>query len=220
MKSTIFAIALLAASAAFAGSVSYTGTLSSPEDSFETTATLSAAGTLTLQTFGFGGGTNAAGTVIPPGGFDPFVGVFDSTGDLIEGISDAMYNSTSFAGCPPAGLVTVGNVPGDCGDIHLSVALAAGTYTVVLSDALYLPNAIFQSPYGNLSGGFADYTSGVFQTCVDANDCNSDSANWALDVTTPGSVASTPEPGSLCVCGIGFAAVAIILNRKKKREQL
>jgi hypothetical protein len=51
---------------------------------------LSGAGTLTLQTWGFGGGTNAAGMVIPAGGFDPFVGVFNSSGDLIQGTSDVL----------------------------------------------------------------------------------------------------------------------------------
>jgi hypothetical protein len=72
---------------------------------------LSGAGTLTLQTWGFGGGTNAAGMVIPAGGFDPFVGVFDSSGDLIQGTSDVLSSYASFTGCPPAGLVTIGNVP-------------------------------------------------------------------------------------------------------------
>ena len=39
-----------------------------------TTVTLSTTGAITLQTYGFGGGVNAAGTTIAAGGFDPFVG--------------------------------------------------------------------------------------------------------------------------------------------------
>lgn len=35
---------------------------------------------LLLNTYGFGGGANYAGTVIPDGGFDPFVGLFSGTG--------------------------------------------------------------------------------------------------------------------------------------------
>ena len=126
MKLYIFVAALLLAGGAFADTVSYTGALSYPEDTCETDATPSAAGILTLQTWGFGGGTNAAGTVIPSGGFDPFVGVFDSSGNLIQGTSDVLSNYTSFIGCPLAGLVTIGSVPGNCGDITMSLPLRQG----------------------------------------------------------------------------------------------
>ncbi len=219
MKLSILLPALLAAGCAFADTVSYTGTLNSPEDTWETDATLSSAGTLTLQTWGFGGGTNAAGTVIPSGGFDPFVGVFNSAGNMIQGTSDGLSNYTSFSGCPPAGLVTIGSVPDNCGDITMSLALAAGTYTILLSDAEYIPNAIFDSPsYGNLSEGFTDFTGGAFQTCADLNDCNNDTANWALDVTTPTSVTPTPEPGSLAVCGLGLMAIMATWKSKKEKN--
>src|SRR5277367_446488 len=99
MKLGAFVIGLFAAATAFADTTSYTGSLSSPEDTFETMATLSVAGTLTLQTWGFGGGTNAAGTLVPSGGFDPFAGVFDSGGNLIQGTSDVLSNYPSFTGC-------------------------------------------------------------------------------------------------------------------------
>ena len=218
MKLYIITLALLAAGSAFADTVSFTGTLNSPEDTFETNATLSTAGILTIQTWGFGGGTNAAGTVVPSGGFDPFVGVFDSSGNLIQGTSDVLSNYTSFIGCPLAGLVTIGSIPGNCGDITMSLPLAAGTYTVLLSDAEYIPNAIFDSPsYGNLSEGFTDFTGGAFQTCADLNDCNNDTANWALDVTTPSNMTPTPEPGSLGVCGLGWMAIVATWTLKKKK---
>lgn len=52
---------------------------------------------------------------------------------------------------------------GNCGDITMSLALAAGTYTILLSDAGYILNAIFDSPScGNLDEGFTDLTGGVF----------------------------------------------------------
>jgi hypothetical protein len=124
MKLCILVPALLLAGSAFGETVSYTGTLNSPKETWQTDATLSSAGTLTLQTWGFGGGTNAAGTVILSGGFDPFVGVFDSSGNLIQGTSDVLTNFTSFTGCPPAGLVTIGSVPDNCGDITMSLAPA------------------------------------------------------------------------------------------------
>ncbi|MGA3130326.1 MAG: DVUA0089 family protein [Terracidiphilus sp.] len=61
----IAALCLFAVSAISlpAESPSYTGTLSSPEDTFETTFTLTATDLVTFQTWGFGDGTNAAGQV-------------------------------------------------------------------------------------------------------------------------------------------------------------
>jgi hypothetical protein len=155
-----------------------------------------------LQTYGFGGGTNAAGSGIPAGGFDPFVGLFLGTGPsafFINGTSDILTNDSP--GCPPAGTLAIGSVAGQCGDVTLQfTGLAAGTYTVLLSDGEYIPAAVYETS-GQLGDGFVDFTAGVFQTCVDANDCNTDTANWALDVTAPGGGTSTPEPGSLALVG-------------------
>jgi hypothetical protein len=49
--------------------------LASPEDTFDVTLTLASSPDVTLQTYGFGGGT-----LIAPGGTDPFVGLFLGTG--------------------------------------------------------------------------------------------------------------------------------------------
>src|SRR5258708_37293009 len=59
--------------------ISCTGNLSGPENVF--TDTFVALGSsVTVQTFGFGGGTNAAGQAIPAGGFDSLVALFAGTG--------------------------------------------------------------------------------------------------------------------------------------------
>src|ERR1035438_853805 len=198
--------AFLAAQVACASTVSYTGSLGSPEDSsVQITVTMATAGTLGLQTWGFGGGTNAASEVIPAGGFDPFVGVFSGTGDgatYIDGASDVL--GSYGAGCPPAGTVTIGK--GDvCGDITLSESLSAGTYTVLLTDAGYLPAAVFETG-GLLGDGFIDFTGGAFQTCNTVGSdttCITPTADWALDVTTPDSAPPpVPEPAGLWLFGI------------------
>ena len=197
---------------ASAETVSYTGTLASPEDIFATTVSVAAGGSVTLQTYGFGGGVNAAGTPIAPGGFDPFVGLFSGTGDsavFVDGTSDILTTFTP--GCPPAGTVTIGSVAGQCGDVNFQVTgLAAGTYTVLLTDGEYLPAALFEDA-GTLADGFVDFTAGVFQTCVDENNCNTDTSNWALDVTA-GSGSTTPpavpEPPSVALTALGMVFVA------------
>jgi hypothetical protein len=206
MRIGIFAVAVLfAAQAAWADTSSYTGTLLSAEDSFAVTVTMPVNGTLELQTWGFGGGTNAANQVIPAGGFDPFVGVFSGTGltaTYIDGASD-IFGSYG-AGCPPAGTVDIGGAV--CGDITLSESLTAGTYTVYLSDALYYPVAVDENN-GELGDGSFDFTGGSlpFQTCNlvgDTGTCVNDTTNWALDITTPDAPTVTPEPGGLWALGL------------------
>jgi hypothetical protein len=199
------------------GAISYTGTFSTPEDDWIIPITLTSSGNVTLQTYGFGGGTNAAGNVIPAGGFDPLVGLFEGTGDtalFLDGTADNLSNYPSEpSACPPAGLVTIGSVPAQCGDVQLTfTGLAAGTYTVLLSDANYVPNAVYEVT-GYLGDGFSDLTGGSlpFQTCYDLSDCNTDTANWALDITTSAGASSAPEPASFGPAGIGLFGIGLAM---------
>lgn len=209
------------ATAGFAGTVSYTGTLASSADSFLTTLNLASAGTVTLQTYGFGGGVNAAGTTIAAGGFDPFIGLFSGTGDgavFINGTSDVLTNYTM--GCPPAGTAILGG-SSTCGDVDLQfTGLTPGTYTVLLSDGAYIPAAVFESPGGLLGDGFVDLTGGVFQTCDTNGHCNTDTANWALDVTAPDSTkppSPVPEPASVELVALAVTLAAARVYRRNKK---
>lgn len=205
-----------------AATISLTGTLSTPESTLVYSFALAAAGDVTLQTYGFGGGVNAANSTIAAGGFDPFVGLFSGAGNsavFLDGTADNLSNYLSEpSACPPAGLVQIGRVAGQCGDVTLQfTGLAPGTYTVVLSDAGYTPNAVYEAPGGTLGDGFSDLTGGSLplQTCYDPNNCNTDTANWALDITTPTSTAATPEPASFVLAGIGLA-LALGASRRHK----
>jgi hypothetical protein len=78
----------IAAGLSSASTISLTGTLPTPENQVNYTFSLATAGDLTFQTYGLGGGTNAAGTIIPAGGFDPFVALFSGSADnaaLLDG---------------------------------------------------------------------------------------------------------------------------------------
>jgi hypothetical protein len=208
--------------------ISCTGTLSTPEDVFLETFTLAGSSTITVQTYGFGGGINAAGTAISPGGFDPLIALFSGLATNASILTDGGGNPIASAdtlfglfspGCPPAGTVTVGTVTGNCGDNRLTVGLAAGAYTLLLSDANFLPLAVdpgilspfdltdtasnnYDSATGN--GAYTDLTGGAFQTCVTLTDCNTDTGNFAVDILASGAPPiPTPEPASiLLLCSV------------------
>ncbi|MBV8729054.1 MAG: DVUA0089 family protein, partial [Acidobacteriia bacterium] len=99
-----------------AGAISCTGAFGTPEDAFTETFALAVSTAITVQTYGFGGGTNAAGTPIPAGGFDPLVALFSGPANnatlLLDGMGNPIASSDNLSGlvspgCTPAGPVTV-----------------------------------------------------------------------------------------------------------------
>ena len=197
--------------------LSFTGTLPSSTAVVEKTFTLSSPATIGLQTWGFGGGTNAAGTLILPGGTDPFLAIFSGTGGgatiLTDGAGNPFgtsldlsnYDNPSFLGCPPAGTLAIGVGSPQCGDITMTLpSLAAGTYTVVLSDGQYVANAVYTN--GTLGEGFSDFTTGAFCN-IDINGVGCPDplgGAYAFDITGLPS-AAVPEPafgGTLLVTAV------------------
>jgi hypothetical protein len=234
---------LLLGPACYAGTVSLssTGTLGTPEDVYEQVFTLSAAANLEIQTWSFGGGTNAAGAAIPAGGFDPLVALFSGPVEsasiyLVAGnpAADADTFATYTGNCPPAGTVAIGTGAGSvvCGDDALTVTgVPAGTYTLLLSDANYIPYAVNPGPPDSslLSDGFADLTAGVFQTCNTTSDgtttCITPTSDYAVDIvdltgadlgTGTGSgtgSGAVPEPAVGALTLIGLAALRMFRRR-------
>ena len=223
---------------AWADSFSYTGILATPTDVFSQSFSLSGASIVTIQTYGFGGGTNAAGTVIAPGGFDPLIALFSGIATSATILTDSGGNPIVSAdnlslftpGCPPAGLVTVGTVAGVCGDDTLTASLAAGTYTLLLTDANFVPIPVnpgsssafdltdntsdnYGSSTGN--GAYNDLSGGVFQTCATDVDCNTDNGNFAVDITD---ALAAPEPASVMLLGSAIAGLAYMRHRRLRRE--
>jgi hypothetical protein len=239
MKKLPWAIALVAvawgAKAARADTFSFTGTLSSPEASTEFVITLTSPGTVGLQTFSFGGGTNAASNVISPGGTDPFLAIFSGTGSGATILTDGSgnpygtsldlsnYGNPDFAGCGLAntggpGLANTESIGGSgvCGDITMDTAsLATGKYTVVLSDGQYVPNAM--SDNGTLGEGFTDFTGGDFCNIeINGVACPNTSGHYALDITASGNVAQlVPEPGTLGLLSAGLLGLGLLYRRRE-----
>jgi hypothetical protein len=224
---TRLCLILLFALSVRGSAIFYTGTLATPESVFETTFTLPSFTIVVLQTWGFGGGTNAGGQAIPAGGFDPLIALFsgpvatatmytDSSGDPLADADNLLNPPWSFVGnCPTAGTVAIGS-DNDCGDDFIAIALPAGTYTLVLSDANYIANAIYDN--GALSEGFTDFTAGAFQTCDPvSNACINTNGNWAVDITSFSGF--LPEPGALWLVAAGLAGLGCLKRLKKGAKQ-
>ncbi len=126
---TFFALLAVARVLAAAPGSSYTGTFAADDDKRIFYFSLSQAGAVTLQTWSYAGGLNAAGDNIPEGGFDPTLSVFDANGNLIAVNQDG--------GC---GTVAADSVTSFCWDSYLSLTLPAGNYSAVLTQSANLPN--------------------------------------------------------------------------------
>jgi hypothetical protein len=216
-------------------SLSFTGSLASPTSTFETTFKVVGTGDVTIQTFGFGGGTNAAGQTIPAGGFDSTVALFSGSGNsasivTIGGNPAGSSDVTSLfsPGCPPAGMVTIGTGSGAtvCGDSKLVVpssSLSIGTYILTLSVAGYQPLAFNPGPptHTLLSDGFSTpIGSPMFQTCNVTSDqpqgiCVTTTSNFAVDISGP--ITPVPEPGTFMLAATGLAMVAAKRRRAPER---
>src|SRR5438094_440923 len=77
------AVILLFSRVSTAANFSFIGAFVQDDDRQNFTFT-SPSGSVTIRTWSYAGGTNAAGSVVAAGGFDPVLSVFDSTGGLIS----------------------------------------------------------------------------------------------------------------------------------------
>jgi hypothetical protein len=197
-----------------ATSISLAGMLdpNNPNDVFLYAFSLSAPSTLTIQSYGYGGtsnapgGRNAAGSVIPAGGFDSYVSLFNGTG------SPATFLASNDDGvCPP------GNPAPACHDSTLVMpSLAAGSYTMALS---VFDNFSFAENFGSgtLGDGFIglgdyfDAASGTVRT-----------SNYAVDIIAPSLVAApVPEPASWPIAAsvsLSLVLANLRRNRSSKRS--
>jgi len=167
-------------------------------DSFNVTS----ASTMTAITYGYGGGTNAGGQTVDPGGLEPLLSLFDGKGSYMA----STYLGTT---CPAGANIYEGN----CFDVSLDGGtLPAGTYFIALT--AYANRAVAdQNNGGNLSDGFTGL--GSLQ--------GTENLNYAFDVIlTPNSVSppppTVPEPNYVLLMGIAVAA-PFFLKRMKLRAE-
>ncbi len=194
---------------------SFTGTFNQDDNVQLFHFTAGGASTITLRTWSYAGGTNAAGQTIARGGFDPILALFDSTG--------AYINQNDDGGC---GLVAADSVTGNCWDTFFSSSLAAGNYTVSIMEfdnfarGPNLSDGFERDGQGNFTGTFGCPSATAF--CDVSSPPNQRDNRWAFDIlNVEGAIAqppvtSVPEPGSLGLFGLGFLATGWLLSRRRR----
>jgi hypothetical protein len=127
----------------FAARFSFTGAFNHDNDVQLFDFNLISDGLVTLQTLGYGGGTNVAGQTILSGGFEPILQIYTSGGSAVGGEINPGPGGGS---CAPR--VPDPNRNSFCQDAYApGLFLNAGSYILALTQS---PN----TPNGNLSAGF------------------------------------------------------------------
>ena len=184
------------------GTLSVTGSLNPNDANDVFLFPFTLAGTdLQVQSYGYGGtanapgGVNAAGSVIPSGGFDPYLSLFKGMG------SSATFLASNDDGlCPPGAPAPA------CADPTLLLSgLTPGPYVLALTvfDNFSFAENLGSGTLGDGFIGLGDYFDQASGTVR--------SSNFALDIGSTGAITPTPvpEPGTLLLA----AAVLIRAHR-------
>jgi hypothetical protein len=187
---------LLSVGAVRADVISITGSLATADDVYTKIFTLTQVSKVTIQSWGYGGGTNASNVVIPSGGFDPSVALF-----LGSGPSAILFDFNDDGTCPPGSFDIV---TGGCLDSNLmETGLLPSTYTLTLTVSPNFPNGPTLADGFTGGGDFVD----VFG--------DSRTSNFAVDIITTPAVAAVPEPNTLSLVGT-LCAILLAISRIRR----
>jgi hypothetical protein len=178
-------LAGLAPGAAEAATFSFVGNISRDDEVQLFNFTIGTSSNVILKTLSWAGGTNADGVTIAAGGFDPILAVFSADGTKI-GFNDDGTSS---------------QVPQNSGqhfDTYLELGgLAAGSYTVAVSQYNNFAGATLTSPFSQQGGG--EFTGAEFECVTQVSLCAIGAlprdSHWAFDILGV-ETASNPTGGN------------------------
>jgi len=200
------------AGVAHANNFSFTGHFTQDDNVQLFHFVVGATSNVTLRSWGYAGGTNAAGTLIARGGFDTILALFDSTGALIDSNDDGFDVNI---GC----LVPADSVSGACYDSLLTSSLSAGTYTVAVmeynnfANGPNLSDGFQQDGQGNFTGSLTGHPGGSFWDVTGDQRDN----HWAFDILDVQGATTVPEPSTLLLLLPGLTGLAAFLRTGKSR---
>jgi hypothetical protein len=203
--------AAIAVSTAEAGNFSFQGIFSTDDQVQLFNFTIGSTETVTFQTWGYGGGTNAADQLIAAGGFESLLTWFGSDGSYL--------NNSSSCGA--------GNSYQDaCLDAYGQMSLGAGAYTLALTQEGNTANCEGGFP-GDLACGFSEEGQGDYTPITTDNpDCTAfcgtfgtqEDGNWAVDILNVDSASAVPEPATILLAGCGFALIGLAKRRAVRKH--
>jgi hypothetical protein len=205
-------IATLSASAA---NFSFTGSFNWDDDVQFFSFFVAQQSPVSFRSWSYAGGTNAAGNLIPRGGFDPLIAVFNSAGLLVDQNDDGIDIDPNADQEP--------DLNGQAWDVLFTLDLSPGIYTGALAQ---FPNFAAGPTLadGFLKQGEGDYSADYpcaaqqssFQDSFISDYCGRTN-DWAFDVIDVEAAAlgalQVPEPENLALLGLG--AMALALRRRR-----
>jgi hypothetical protein len=202
-------LVVLMSSFAHADNFSFTGNFTQDDNVQTFNFSVGAPSSVTLRTWSYAGGVNAAGQVIARGGFDPILALFTSTGALI--------NQNDDGGCS---LVAQDAVSGQCWDTFLTANLAAGNYTVSVMQynnfaiGPNISNGFIRDGQGNFTGPLTGHPGGSFWDVANTQRDN----HWAFDILNVQQATQTPapEPSTPLLLLSGLAGVAAYIRKRNQ----
>lgn len=192
--------AIAVISPAEAADLSFRGSFSSDDDVQLFNFSVTNPATVTLRTYSFAGGTQADGTVISAGGFDPILALFDGSGRLIDQNDDGNNN------------VQRDPVTGSRYDTFLSTALNPGNYTVsIMQFANFAAGP-------NLSNGFTRQGTGNFRNGFVSGGRFQRTSAWAFDVLNVSQASIVPSGAAIPTPALlpGLIGMGVATWRKRK----
>ena len=208
----VAAFSLLASAECKAGQFSFAGSFTNDNDIQFFTFSLFSPNTVTLQTWGYGGGVNAAGQTVSPGGFESILQVYDLASGIAQGAP--VYPGPDPT-CGPRNVDPNLLPVTACQDAYAQMALPAGDFLLALTQ-----NA--NAPLGDLGDGFF-YTTVIPDPAFNNHFVGTfgfqRDAHWAVDllfVDAAAPVGTAPEPASAALIG-GALLLAAIGKRRLPR---
>lgn len=206
-KIAAFLVLSVSSAIASAANFSFTGEFQYDNDVQLFSFTVGSTSEISLRSWSYAGGVNAAGQTIDRGGFDPILALFDSNGNRIGQQDDA--------GCPN---VAADSVTGVCWDTFFTTTLEAGRYTASIQQ---YDN--FSTP--SLATGFVrdgienrQFRNGFVDAAGDRRN-----AFWAFDILNvnaaelpPEEPGEVPEPGSIALLSAALLGMTAVRRRRQR----